>query len=398
MMLQGHLALRGNAFCQIESNNRGEITELLPLNPDRVTVETLDAGNYRYRYLDASGRTIYYARGEIWHLRGLSSDGLVGISPIRECKAAIGEGLSMQSYSNRFYENDAKPGGGWIEAPQSFSTSADKQDFRDSWQKMQGGGNRGKVAVLEKGMKFHELGLSNSDAQFVEARAAKVGDIARIFRIPPHMIGDLSRATFSNIEQQSIEFWSNTMEPWAKAWKSSVEFFLLGEALGLDVEFDVKPMQRGDMNSRFTAYSVAINSGWITRNEVRALENYDPLDDLDEPIVPMNMIPADKLGEDPEPAPGGPTDTPPADPAKDDPPPPPGKGTKGGSLEGRFGAMLIVNVARMARRMAAGSPPSAEQLTEALAIPADIATAYLVIAADKRDEIEIATDLMRIAS
>lgn len=382
MMLMGHLALRGNAFCQITSNSRGEITELLPLHPDRMTVETLDNGDYRYRYLDQNGRTVYYARGELWHLRGLSGDGIVGISPIQACKAAISEGLSMQAYSNRFYENDAKPGGGWIEAPAKFNSSTDKQQFRDDWQTLQGGVNRGKIAVLENGMKFHELGLSNSDAQFVEARAAKVSDVARIFRIPPHKIGDLSRATFSNIEQQSIEFWGDTMLPWALVWKSSVEFFLLGEELGLDVEFDIRPMQRGDAASRATFYSQAITAGWLTRNEARAMEGLDPLDPLDEPIVPMNMIPADKLGEDPAPAPGGDDDTPPADPAKDDPPPPgkgnPAKPAKGSvDWEQRAATAIVGNVLRMARRIVAGSPPDVDTLIDALAIEPEAAAAWL---------------------
>jgi len=379
LMLMGHLALRGNAFCQIASNSRGEITELLPLNPDRMTVETLDNGDYRYRYLDAQGRTIYYARGELWHLRGLSSDGIVGISPIQACRAAVNEGLSMQAYSNRFYENDAKPGGGWIESPQRFASSADKQEFRDSWQKMHGGANRGKVAVLENGMKFHELGVSNTDAQFVEARGAKITDIARMFRVPPHMIAELSRATFSNIEQQAIDFWNNTMLPWARVWKSSIEFFLLGEDLGFDVEFDVRPMQRGDAQARATAYGLGIQWGWLTRNEARAMEGLDPLPGLDEPIVPLNMTPADKLGEDPEPEPGGD-----AEPPVDSAPvgKPPGKGTtkpaKGAAADGdRLMQLVMGNAGRMARRIVAGSPPDAATLADALAIEPELAAAWL---------------------
>ncbi len=374
MMLMGHLALRGNAFCQIESNSRGEITELLPLHPDRMTVETLANGEYRYRYTDQQGQTIYYARGELWHLRGLSSDGIVGISPVQAARAAIAEGLSMQAYANRFYENDAKPGGGWIEMPRKFANSADKQQFRDDWQSMQGGANRGRVAVLEDGMKFHELGLSNSDSQFVEARAAKVTDVARIFRVPPHKIGDLSRATFSNIEQQSIEFWNDTMLPWARVWKSSIEFFLLGEELGLDVEFDVRPMQRGDAQARATAYGLGIQWGWLTRNEARAMEGLDPIAGLDEPIVPLNMTPAAKLGEDPEPAPDD--DAPPADPVKGKPSS--GKGTNTATdWEQRAATAIIGNAQRMARRIAAGKAPDAATLAESLAIEPGAATAWL---------------------
>jgi len=193
LMMQGHLALRGNAFNQITANSRGEITELLPLHPDRMSVEMLSNGSYRYVYLDQDGRSITYSRHEIWHLRGMSDDGLMGMSPIGLAREAIGEGLAIQSYSSRFFTNDAKPGGGWIEYPGSFATNEAKKKFRESWQELQGGSNRGKVAVLEKGMKFHELGLSNKDSQFIEARGAKVTEIARIFRVPPHKIMDLAR-------------------------------------------------------------------------------------------------------------------------------------------------------------------------------------------------------------
>lgn len=394
LMLMCHLALRGNAFCQIQSDDRGSITELLPLNPDRMSIDVLDGGNYRYKYLDAQNRTIYYARGELWHLRLMSNDGMLGISPISQCRAAVNEGLAMQSYSTRFFENDAKPGGGWIETPGGFNSTASKQEFRDSWQKMQGGANRGKVAVLEKGMKFHELTVSNADAQFVEARAAKVSDIARIFRIPPHKIGDLARATFSNIEQQSIEFWTDTMLPWAEMWESSIEYFLLGEDSPYEADFDMKRMLRGDTATRTALYTSGITSGWMTRNEARQLEGLDPLPELDDPLVQLTMIQADKLGEDPpEPEPGDPEDKPPADPAPDSPPAPPGKGTKGERLQ----ALVYSNAERMARRIAAGSPPSAEVLGDALAIDLDTAAAWL--AAEHSDvEEHIHSSLLVLAS
>jgi len=193
LMLQWHLALRGNAFCQISEDGRGNITELLPLNPDRMSAEMLPGGNYRYRYVDDSGRTLYYLRSEIWHLRGVSTDGIVGLNPIEVEREAIGEAMAMQSYASRFFANDAKPGGGWIEHPGGFASTTAKKIFRESWQEMQGGANRGKVAVLERGMKFHELGLNNVDAQFIEGRGLKVADICRIFRMPPHKIQDLQR-------------------------------------------------------------------------------------------------------------------------------------------------------------------------------------------------------------
>lgn len=301
LMLQGHLALRGNAYCQITVNGRGEIVELLPLHPDRMTAEQLASGDYRYRYVDQNGAAHYFTRGEIWHLRGLSDDGVMGLSPIACEREAIGEGLAMQAYSSRFFGNDARPGG-WIEYPGQFKDQATKQNWRDSWQKMQGGANRGKVAVLERGMKFHELGLNNADSQFIEGRGLKVADIARIFRVPPHMIGDLSRATFSNIEQQSIDFWTGTMLPYAELWESSIETFLLGQGLpgaedDLDAEFDMDRMMRGDAVARSTYYASRTQWGSMTPNEVRARENEEPLKWLDYTMRPVNMVKMDENGE-----------------------------------------------------------------------------------------------------
>lgn len=310
-MLQGHLSLRGNAFCQINPDGAGGIDELLPLHPDRMRAELLDNGSYRYVYSDQSGRTIYYRRDEIWHLRGLSSDGIMGISPIELAREAIAEGLSMQAYSNRFFKNDAKPGG-WLEFPGKFADKAAKSTFRESWQEMQGGANRGKVAVLEQGMKYHELTLNNKDAQFIESRAAKTTEIARIWRIPPHKIGDLSKSAFSNIEQQAIEFWQDCMMPDAARWESSIGYFLLGADSDLEVDFDMRRMMRADSAARGTYYQSGIQGGWLTRNEAREDDGRDPMDGLDKPLVPLNMVEA---GQAPPPgakpaAPKAPTDEP----------------------------------------------------------------------------------------
>jgi len=256
-----------------------------------MTIETMDNGSYRYRYryVDQTGKIIYYQRGEIWHLRGLSDDGYMGMSPISLAREAIGEGLSIQAYSGRFFANDTKPPG-WIEYPGNFDKLETKLAFRESWQSMQGGENRGKVAVLERGMKFHEMGMTNKDSQFIEARIAKKSEIASIWRIPPHKIGDLSKSSFSNIEQMSIEFWTDTMLPYAELWESSIEYFLLGEDTILDPEFNMRRMMRGDSAARTAYYTGGINAGWLTRNEAREEEGYDPIDGLDEPLRPLNMV------------------------------------------------------------------------------------------------------------
>lgn len=293
-MMQGHLAMRGNAFNQILTNRRGNITDLIPLHPDRIKIELLEKGgefDYRYRYIDRFGKEQVFVRGELWHIRGLSGDGIVGMNPIEIAREAVGLGLAAQDYGARFFQNDAKPGGGWIEFPGSFKDKGARDTFRESFQAAQTGLNRGKIAVLELGMKFHELGLTNKDSQFLEARQYQVSDIARIFRVPPHLVGDLSKATFSNIEQQSLDFVIHSMTPWAERWESSIETnLLLEEDKDIEVEHDFAALLRGDQQARGMFYHNGIMDGWMTRNEARASENKEPLPGLDEPLRPLNMV------------------------------------------------------------------------------------------------------------
>jgi HK97 family phage portal protein len=289
-MLQGHLALRGNAFCQILTDGRGEITQLVPIHPDRVRMELLESGEYRYRVRNQGGQEWVLPRGQVWHLRGLSLDGLFGLSPIELARESLGMALAAQDYGARFFNNDAKPTGGWIEFPGTFKDQEAKRVFRESYQAAQSGANRGKVLVLENGMKFHEVGVTNKDAQFLELRKFQITDIARLFRVPPHMIADLDRATFSNIEQQSLEFVMHTMTPWAERWEAAIEADLLLDGDELEVEFDFANLMRGDAASRSAYYQSGIQNGWLTRNEARVAENLNPIDGLDQPLRPLNMV------------------------------------------------------------------------------------------------------------
>lgn len=295
-MIMGHLALRGNAFNQIVPNGRGEIVELLPLHPDRMQMEFLPSGDYRYLYTDQNGKKHTYLPSEVWHLRGLSSDGYVGLSPIEVARESIGESLAMQSYASRFYANDARPGG-WIEFDGKFSSDGAKHTFRESWQKLQGGANARKVAVLERGMKYHELKLNNADSQFVEARSRKPAELASIWGVPPHKIGDLSKSTNNNIEHQSIEFWTDTMLPWAEAWESSISFFLLGEeGEDLEPQFDMSRLIRADSKSRGERIRSLVLAGVMAPNEGREEEGLDPLEGLDRPLRPLNMVQVNEDG------------------------------------------------------------------------------------------------------
>ena len=251
-MLQGHLTLRGNAFCEIDESGTGEVWQLLPRHPDRVQVETVGDSDWRYRYVERDGTQRVIRRDKMWHIRGLSGDGIMGFSPIEVQRDTIGGGLSAQDYGSRFFLNDAKPSGGWIEYPGAIDGADKRSALAESIRTAISGRNRHKILTLDRGMKYHEVGVSNKDAQFLESRGYTRSEIAGIFRVPPHMIGDLSRATFSNIEQQAIDFWQNTMLPWCERWEAAIEA-LIGDG-SFEVEFDFRNLMRGDGASR-AAYS-----------------------------------------------------------------------------------------------------------------------------------------------
>jgi len=211
-MLQSHLDLRGNAFNEIVEDGRGGIAELRPLHPDRMTAELLGETDWRYRYQQRDGSFRILRRDQVWHLRGLGGNGIVGYNPIELAREALGEALQYQSYAARFFANNATPPA-WIKYPGTIGDKAKREQLRESIQAAQTGANRGKLMVLDQGMELNALQVNLRDLQFLEARKDKVPEIARMFRVPPHKIGDLSKATFSNIEQQAIEFWQDAIQP-----------------------------------------------------------------------------------------------------------------------------------------------------------------------------------------
>ena len=367
-MLQGHLALRGNAYNQIITNPRGEIIELMPIHPDRVKIELLPSGEYRYRVTDRAGTEVIMPRGDVWHLRGLSSDGLMGMSPIELARENLGMALAAQDYGARFFANDAKPTGGWIEFPGTFKDNEAKKVFRESYQQAQSGANRGKVLVLENGMKFHEVGVTNKDAQFLELRKFQITDIARLFRVPPHMIADLERATFSNIEQQSLEFVMHTMTPWAERWEASIESELLLEGDDIEIEFDFANLMRGDAASRSSYYQSGIQNGWLTRNEARIAENLNPIDGLDQPLRPLNMVEedaAEDLEIDTQAEAAESPEQKAIEPAEDE---------SVARLSGRFNALVQTTSERLARRIGRSGHLAEKDIlliSQALAVPLD---------------------------
>ena len=341
-MLMGHLALRGNAFNQIIPGPGMEIAQLIPLHPDRVQVVQSTSGDYRYQVQRLDGGTDILARGAVWHIRGLSSDGVVGLNPMEMAAEVVGTALAAQSFGSRFFANNAQPGG-WIEFDGKFNSKDERVLFRETWQQAQGGKNRGKTAVLEKGMKYHELVVNNSDAQFLELLQHTRNEIAGMFRVPPHKIGSLDRATFSNIEQQSLDFVNDGMLPWARRWENSIEVELLAEddQGTLKVDFDFAILLRGDMAARGEFYNKRFQMGSMSPNDIRIAEGEAPVPGGDVYLVPMNMTSLANAGKNSVASSGA---TPPA------PPPPPPAPTPAPVKKKRMEALATAIADRVARK------------------------------------------------
>lgn len=293
-MLEAHKHLRGNGYAEILYDRRGQPSDLLPLHPDRVTPEIAPSGLPRWRVRDMNGTSErVLVQGEILHLTGLTLDGFVGVNPVIAEREAIGGAIAARDYGLRFWNNDARPPF-WVKIPQGtkFEDNDARVNFREEWQATYGGANQHRPAVLDRGMEIVELGIDNSTAQWMEARKHSDTDLCGLWRMPPHKIGILTDAKYANIEQQSIEFVTDTILPQLVGWEQCLARDLLLEEEGLYVENLVAGLLRGDTKSRYEAYGKGINDGWLTRNEVRRLENLAPLDGLDEPLQPLNMTQA----------------------------------------------------------------------------------------------------------
>ena len=303
--LMTHLLLWGNAYAQIIRNGKGEVIGLYPLMPDRMGVERDSKGQLYYEYTvsmeDAptvKGSTVILPPSEVLHIPGLGFDGLVGYSPIAMAKNAIGMAIACEEYGAKFFANGAQPSG-VLEHP---GTIKDPTRVRESWQSTFGGShNANKVAVLEEGMKYTPISISPEQAQFLETRKFQINEIARIFRVPPHMVGDLEKSSFSNIEQQSLEFVKYTLDPWVSRWEQSMARSLLTaeEKKKYFVKFNVDGLLRGDYQSRMNGYAVGRQNGWMSANDIRELENLDRIPEEaggDLYLINGNMMPLSMSG------------------------------------------------------------------------------------------------------
>ncbi|HOR77262.1 MAG TPA: phage portal protein [Anaerolineaceae bacterium] len=281
--LMSHLLLWGNAYAQIIRDGRGFPIALYPLLPDRMAVDRNESGELVYTYQSDKGQ-VKLRRENILHIPGLGFDGLIGYSPIAMAKNAVGLALATEDYGATFFANGANPGG-VLEHPGVIKPEqADR--LRESWQSQFGGANAHKVAVLEEGLKFHQMSIPPEQAQFLETRKFQINEIARIFRVPPHMVGDLEKSSFSNIEQQSLEFVKYTLDPWVVRWEQSLQQVLIlpSEKATIFIKFNLDGLLRGDYQSRMQGYSTGIQNGFMSVNDVRGLED-------------MNLLTAEEGGD-----------------------------------------------------------------------------------------------------
>ena len=284
--LMSHLLIWGNAYAQIIRDGAGRVLGLYPLLPDKMGVQRDDRGNIYYVYSrNCDENPMFKEYGDIrlkaedvLHIPGLGFDGLIGYSPIAMAKNAVGMTLACEEYGASFFANGANPGG-VLEHP---GVLKDPSKVRESWNSVyRGVNNAHKIAVLEEGMKYQQIGIPPEEAQFLETRKFQINEIARLYRIPPHMVGDLDKSSFSNIEQQSLEFVKYTLDPWVIRWEQSLQRSLLlpGEKGKYFIKLNVDGLLRGDYQSRMNGYAVGRQNGWFSANDIREMENMNPIPD-----------------------------------------------------------------------------------------------------------------------
>jgi HK97 family phage portal protein len=289
--LTAHMALRGNAYAEIEYSNGGEVVGLWPLRPDKMKVERRNRRIvYDYTLPDQT-RPVTLPAWRVLHLRGLAYDGLVGYGPIYLMKQAVALALGAEEFGARLFGNGTKPGV-VLKHPGRLSAEAQDRLRKSTEDRHQGLSRAHRLMILEEGMDVASIGVVPEEAQFLETRKYQSVEIARAFRVPPHMIADLDRATFSNIEHQDLAFVKHSLRPWLVRWEQRISQSLLTaqERRSYFAEHLVDGLLRGDIQSRYTAYNTGIQAGFLTRNEVRERENLNPLDGLDEPLEPLNMV------------------------------------------------------------------------------------------------------------
>jgi HK97 family phage portal protein len=287
-LMQSHICLRGNSYAAVRRNGAGNVVSIDPLAPDRVAVFE-NGGKPYYSFTHRDGSREIFNGGELLHVRGLGPDGLMGYSPITLARESIGLAMATEEHGARFFGNGAKPSG-VLEAPGNLTPDQVRR-LKEEWTNAQTGHNQSSVGVVWGGLKYNPNSMSNEDAQFLDTRKFQVTDIARIFRVPPHKIADLTNATFSNIEHQAIEFVTDCMLPHIVRWEQRMNRVLLtpSERKIYFIKFSIDGLLRGDMKSRYEAYRIGREGGWLSPNDVRDLEDQNRIEGGDGYMQPLNF-------------------------------------------------------------------------------------------------------------
>lgn len=291
MAMMANLAPTGNAFARITRSEK-RVVALWPLLTRQMKVKRDAGGRVVYTYTQDNGEQKDYAAKEILHIRTMSMDGINGMSPIMQARNAVGLAIALERYGSEFFMNGAIPLT-VLEHPAVIGETANK-NLRDFFQNFFSRGNRHKTAVLEEGMKMTSVAVDPQKAQALEQRHFQIEEIARIFRVPLHMIGELTRSTNNNITMQSLEFVIYTLLPWLEIWEQAINRSLLTDEEKGQVfaEHSVDGLLRGDIKTRYEAYAVARQWGWMSANDIRRLENMNPIEGGDAYLTPMNMVDA----------------------------------------------------------------------------------------------------------
>jgi HK97 family phage portal protein len=280
------LTLRGNAYAQVIRDGGNRVNQIVPLKAEAVSVS--DDGK-RFVYSPEKGTPREFSKDSIWRIAGLTSDGFLGFSPISLLRDPAGISYDLQESQGAMIRNGLMPSGVF-----EFPGKIDEKHFenvKERLRDMKGSANRGEPLILQSGMQYKGLSISPQDAQLLESRKFQIAEIARVFRVPLHMLGELDKATFSNIEHQSLEFVIHTIRPWCERIEQTITRDLIGKPgqSKYFAEFNLDALLRGDLSSRYTAYGMAIKDGWMSRNEARTKENMNPADGLDDFMTPLNM-------------------------------------------------------------------------------------------------------------
>lgn len=298
-MLQGHLALRGNSYVAISRDNAGAVAELIPLSPDRMRAYRVDSGGIAYQYANDNGGTTTFARREIHHIRAMTMDGITGLDPISYARESLGMTAAAEEFGARFFGNGTTLSG-VLQHPGHLSEQAVKH-LRDTFgERYSGTANAHKPIVLEEGMTWAAMGVEPDKAQFLETRKFQLEEVARLYRIPLHMLSHTEKATSwgSGIEQFNIGFVTHTLRPWFVRWEQAIGRDLIRDGTGLFAEFLIDGLLRGSVKDRYAAYAVGRQWGWLSINDVRRFENMDQIGEAgDIYLSPMNMVSADQAGD-----------------------------------------------------------------------------------------------------